>query len=352
MNGGRPEARELPLSRPTRSYVKSTRKERVIGFLAASLFSVAYYLAPTWLLMTALACVLKWWTVATLLILPIVTSLALPESFIRDLGKLMLKTSCFLQIPKYFSFEEFHEFRDEDFGEATHSEGKSFIFACHPHGVFPFSATCALVSCAGAEGDDGHVTAYAYKDRLTEDMPTAVATVLRFVPLLKDIVGLFHIIDASAPVLTERLQTKGSVSLYVGGMLELFLASPTKEVVFLKKRKGFIKLALRTGADVVPVYLFGNTTCLSALTSGPLAFLSRKLGVSLTLFWGRWGLPLPRPTKLTYARGLPLGLPHLPQPTDADVDHWHAVYCDKLQALFDNYKRFNPDYADKILVIE
>ena len=40
--------------------------------------------------------------------------------------------------------------------------------------------------------------------------------------------------------------------------------------------KGGFKLALKSGADVVPVYLFGNTTVLKALTWGPLADLSRK----------------------------------------------------------------------------
>jgi len=98
--------------------------------------------------------------------------------------------------------------------------------------------------------------------------------------------------------------------------------------------------------------MFGNTTVLSALTAGPLATLSRKLGVSMTLFWGRWGLPLPRPVKLVFVRGRPLGLPHIPEPTDADVDKWHAVYVEKLTELFDRYKVFNPDYAQKTLVIQ
>ena len=89
-----------------------------------------------------------------------------------------------------------------------------------------------------------------------------------------------------------------------------------------------------------------------ALTAGPLAALSRKLGVSVTLFWGIAGLPLPRPVKLVFARGRPVGLPHIEDPTDADVDKYHALYCEKLLDLYDNYRRFNPDYAGKALVIE
>ena len=72
-------------------------------------------------------------------------------------------------------------------------------------------------------------------------------------PILKDVVGVFGCIDASGSYLKSRLQRrKGSVVLYVGGMVELFYASPKKETVFLKQRKGFVKLALRTGADLVP----------------------------------------------------------------------------------------------------
>merc|ERR1719414_1025828 len=134
-------------------------------------------------------------------------------------------------------------------------------------------------------------------------------------------------------------------------MLELFFSSPKREAVFLSGRKGFIKLAMRTGADVMPIYLFGNTTVLSALTWGPLASLSRRLGISVTFFWGRFGLPVPKPVKLVYARGRPIGIPHIKEPSDADVNKWHAIYCDKVVELFDNYKGTNPDYKHKDLVI-
>ena len=62
---------------------------------------------------------------------------------------------------------------------------------------------------------------------------------------------------------------------------------------------------------MIPIYLFGNTTVLSVLAWEPLANLSRAAGVSVTYFWGRWGLPLPRPARLVYVRGAPLGLPQV-----------------------------------------
>lgn len=86
---------------------------------------------------------------------------------------------------------------------------------------------------------------------------------------------------------------------YVGGLAELFLTSEKVERLYLMKRKGFIKLALQEGVDVLPSYLFGNTATLSILTTGILADISRKLGVSLTYIWGKWGLPIPRDCKVS-----------------------------------------------------
>ena len=73
-------------------------------------------------------------------------------------------------------------------------------------------------------------------------------------------IGIFGLTDASKKSLTKRISAGKSFVLYPGGIAELFLSSPTEEVIFC--RKGFIKLALTTGADVIPIYLFGNTTVL------------------------------------------------------------------------------------------
>lgn len=42
----------------------------------------------------------------------------------------------------------------------------------------------------------------------------------------------------------------------------MFLSSPSEERLYVGKRKGFIKLAMRTGSEIIPCYYFGNTTCL------------------------------------------------------------------------------------------
>jgi len=142
------------------------------------------------------------------------------------------------------------------------------------------------------------------------------------------------------------------VVLYVGGISELFLSNPKEERVFLKDRKGFIKLAVRAGADVIPVYCFGNTLALEILQNKFLRTLSRKLGASITLMFGLWGLPIPRPCKLLVVRGSPLGLPQRDEPTQQEIDEWHQKYVDEVVKLFEKYKEKHPDYANKTLYVE
>jgi hypothetical protein len=111
-------------------------------------------------------------------------------------------------------------------------------------------------------------------------------------------------------------------------------------------------LAFQTGVDVVPIYLFGNTTCLSVFKTGFLANLSRRLQVSLTYFWGKWFLPIPRDVKFLYVGGQPLGMPQITNPTQEDVDKWHKIYCREVQRIFDTYKERVPGYKHKKLVIK
>ena len=87
----------------------------------------------------------------------------------------------------------------------------------------------------------------------------------------------------------------------------------------------------------------------NGISAGALAALSRSAGVSLTYFWGRWGLPLPRPVKLVYVRGAPLGMPKIDEPTQQQIDEWHAKYVSEVTRIFNEHKGTLSDYAEKQL---
>ena len=145
-----------------------------------------------------------------------------------------------------------------------------------------------------------------------------------------------------------------SVVLYIGGIAELFLASGEDETIYARKRKGFVKLALRSGAEIVPVYFFGNTSALSVLSTPALRAFARHTGVTVTWFWGWRGTLVPRPSKILGVVGRPLGMPSEPivESSQEQIDQCHELYLREVRRIFETYKQFNDTYRRKTLVFE
>lgn len=218
----------MVLSEPTRSYPGGTALERNVGFLAASVFSVAYVAAPIHVFL-ALGVTVRhpfWWG-AWLMNLPILVSFMLPSRLVERFSNPLFCSWPMRQIPKYFEYEEYHETTDSE----LRSTGKNYLVGAHPHGVFSFAGVCAAVAT--------HSSPDGFGAALPEEAPTAAASVVKLFPILKDVLAVFGLIDASSSTLSKRLsRPRGSLVLYIGGMIELFYSSPKKEVVFLKQRKG------------------------------------------------------------------------------------------------------------------
>ena len=112
--------------------------------------------------------------------------------------------------------------------------------------------------------------------------------------------------------------------------------------------------ALRTGVEIIPIYFLGNTSVLSVFKSPFLRKIARATGASITAFWGRFYLPIPRARKIVGVLGKPLGIPStpIPEPTQEQVDEWHGKYLAEVTRIFEQYKCTNPDYKDKALRFE
>jgi 1-acyl-sn-glycerol-3-phosphate acyltransferase len=90
-----------------------------------------------------------------------------------------------------------------------------------------------------------------------------------------------------------------SVGVVPGGIAEMFAAGKEgDEKMVVLQRKGFVRIALETGSQIIPCYCFGNTQTFIEATGGRLEGLSRALRMSLLLFWGRFYLPVPFRTPL------------------------------------------------------
>jgi Diacylglycerol acyltransferase len=70
----------------------------------------------------------------------------------------------------------------------------------------------------------------------------------------------------------------------------MYLVSRQEERIFLMQRKGFIKAAIRNGADVVPIFFYGSSLLFDIVGGGVgeswIKTLSRKLRSSLVMFYG------------------------------------------------------------------
>uniref|UniRef100_A0A7R9YEL6 Acyltransferase n=1 Tax=Pinguiococcus pyrenoidosus TaxID=172671 RepID=A0A7R9YEL6_9STRA len=301
------------------------------GLFLATLFTVIFVFSPLYMLLSLiLLCYAPCRLTSYLFAAPWIVSALLPPVKLYD----TLRTPFMAGLCNYFRYREIQETSDEEILQMA--DKRPVIIVQMPHGVIAFGGICGAVYPGRHKG-------------IMPRFPTAVASILTKLPLLKHTMGIFGLIEASKPSLERRLKKGGSFVLYTGGIAELFLCTPEEEKLFLMQRKGFIKLALRSNAEVVPVFLFGNTEVLHAFKHPVLEQLSRSLQMSMTWIWGRWGLPVPLQKQIVYCRGSPIGLPHIPKPTEEDVNKWHAVFCDEVRRLFEEYKG-KTDYGHKSLV--
>ncbi len=59
--------------------------------------------------------------------------------------------------------------------------------------------------------------------------------------------------DASAKTASYNLKKDRSLLIFIGGEKEQLMSENGKHKIYLKHRKGFVKLALQYGADLVPM---------------------------------------------------------------------------------------------------
>ena len=99
------------LTQPTRSYIDGTPTQRRLGFVAASIFSATYVIAPVYLLVTGVTLVRAKRPLSKdvwLLTLPLIASAMVPAKILPKFGRWLLQTKFMACVPYYFDYEEFH----------------------------------------------------------------------------------------------------------------------------------------------------------------------------------------------------------------------------------------------------
>ncbi|XP_017888695.1 2-acylglycerol O-acyltransferase 2-A-like [Ceratina calcarata] len=234
---------------------------------------------------------------------------------------------------------------------------RNYLFVNFPHGIL----------CVGMFGAFG--TDYSGQRDLFPGLEIRAVTLdSQFkVPLFREYAYIIGGVSSNAESIRYQLSSKPAppytgkaTILVVGGAAESLECRPNIYRIVLKRRKGFVKLALREGAPLVPVFSFGETNTYDQVY-GPQGSLFRRIQeyirslitVAPVIIKGRgffqysFGV-LPRRTPVTVVVGSPIELPKLEEPTTEQIDEYHEKFIKELVNLFETNKHKYIENADTV----
>jgi len=219
---------------------------------------------------------------------------------------------------------------------------QQFIFAVFPHGAY---ADYRVIM-------DGMLDT-VLPPSVASRTRTLTATVLFRIPLVREIALWTGCVDARRSVAERLLERGRSLVVLPGGEMEQIMTQYGNEEVYLKNRKGFIKLAMRHGVAVVPVYVFGVSDYYKT-SSFFLPFrvwLVKTLGIGISFNFGLFGsMGCPFPVNTTAVFGKPIRFARDNDPSLDALNAAHQRFCASLVELFDRHKK-ELGYGDRTLEI-
>ncbi|GJP94362.1 diacylglycerol o-acyltransferase [Aspergillus niger] len=242
---------------------------------------------------------------------------------------------------------------------------RKYIFGYHPHGIISHGAFAAFATEAlGFAGLFPGIT----NTLLTLDSNFRI-------PFYREYALAMGIASVSRES-CENLLSKGgidgegmgrAVTIVIGGARESLDALPHTLRLVLKRRKGFIKLAIHTGADLVPVLAFGENDLYEQVRSEnhPVIhklqmLVKHTLGFTIPLFHARGvfnydvGLmPYRRPLNIVVGRPI-----HVVQQRDREkidddyINHLHSLYVQELERIWEEWKdKYARDRTSEIEIV-
>ncbi|CUG47678.1 diacylglycerol acyltransferase, putative [Bodo saltans] len=202
-----------------------------------------------------------------------------------------------------------------------------YVVAVHPHGFLPLGTLINMLS---------EVNNIREKWLNGVKLRTLAASFCFYIPGYRDFCLGGGVIDAARYNAKRALTNGCSIALVPGGATEALYAGPGHNTLVLKNRRGFIKLALEVGADLVPVYSFGENDCYNQAASvfpwlkRVQAKFQKVFGLSLPMVTH----VIPKPVKITTVMGKPIPVKKVENPSDAEVDALLTLYIEKITEHF------------------
>ncbi|KNG84909.1 diacylglycerol acyltransferase family [Aspergillus nomiae NRRL 13137] len=242
---------------------------------------------------------------------------------------------------------------------ASLSPRRKYIFGYHPHGVAIRGAVGAFAADVAGFSQlfPGITNTLLMKDSVFSQ------------PLLREYLLSAGLSGVSRTSCIRHLTRGGhdgrgmgrAITITVGGSREYNVARPGTMGVVIKIRKGFIRVAVETGADIVPVVAFGENDIFDRVdveSKSVLRFAARLwewcVGHKVAFSIGRFNIFCPYRKPLNVVVGNPI--PVTQQRWDPDekyINQLHQQYMRELERLWESWKdTFGTDKSVKFELVE
>ncbi|KAF9580376.1 diacylglycerol O-acyltransferase 1, partial [Lunasporangiospora selenospora] len=243
--------------------------------------------------------------------------------------------------------------------EAELDPSKNYIFGIHPHGILSLGAVAAF----GTEGLNFSKRFPGIKSRLLTLQNNFQ------IPVYRDYI-MAHGLASVSRSSCQHILNSGpgcSIAIVIGGAQESLLAQPGTLDLTLKKRLGFIKLALVNGASLVPTIMFGENDLYEQYSAKHTSWMyqlqqlvKRSMGFTVPMFNGRgifnyeYGF-LPRRKPVFIVIGTPIHVDKVEggNPTSDQLYELQKKYIDQVREIWDRNKdKYAPDRTQELRIME
>jgi hypothetical protein len=213
---------------------------------------------------------------------------------------------------------------------------KRYLWALHPHGVLADGWHSLIANQLDAFDDTGNGP-YSVGRKIS----LCFAPIIQHVPvhqeMYRDKCG-----GADKPSIVKWWETPDTdPALIPGGFAESIFANAAErntEYSYLKDRKGFVRICLEEGKDIVPIYTFRVNWMYHnpAILRGWRARFSQHYYIGLVFLFGKLGTSMPLTDKTTTVVFPPCEIGS--KYSVDQLDEAHAAYLQHLKKHFDLYK--------------
>lgn len=122
--------------------------------------------------------------------------------------------------------------------------------------------------------------------------------------------------------------TASAAGLIVGGVREQRFTDKDTYKFVLKTRKGFVRIALQTGASLVPAISFGENNTFEQNCCKLLSFKGR--------------------VPITIVVGDPIHVEENVSPSEEQINEVHEIFCKQIRELFEKHKGNYVENSDQV----